>query len=151
MSNSQCLIPKKFISWLLDFLLMWKHFQQIQAQTVIIIHPGSQNLRMGRASDLNPCTILNAIARRRKVGGTEYHDSSLPSLAPRVRQNLVSSFSLHSLYICGANTVFFLPDQRIDSSDGRIAASSLAHAPIVFAIRRSQTIRYSASTNRRVQ
>ncbi|XP_043280182.1 actin-related protein 8 [Venturia canescens] len=60
--------------------------EQIQAQTVIIIHPGSQNLRMGRASDLNPCTILNAIARRRKPGGTVYQDASLPSLVSRTKE-----------------------------------------------------------------
>nr|CAD7605386.1 unnamed protein product [Timema genevievae] len=32
---------------------------QIQAQTIIIIHPGSLNLRIGRATDLNPHTILH--------------------------------------------------------------------------------------------
>lgn len=41
-------------------------------------------LRMGRASDLNPCTILNAVARKRLPGGLEYKDSLLPSAIPRV-------------------------------------------------------------------
>ncbi|XP_015118934.1 actin-related protein 8 isoform X2 [Diachasma alloeum] len=53
--------------------------EQIQAQTVIVIHPGSQNLKMGRASDLNPVNILNAIARKRLPGGFVYKDPFLPS------------------------------------------------------------------------
>lgn len=59
-------------------------FQQIQAQTIIIIHPGSMYLRMGRASDLNPCTMLNAVARKRLAGGLEHKDSLLPPAVPRV-------------------------------------------------------------------
>ncbi|XP_015184816.1 PREDICTED: actin-related protein 8 [Polistes dominula] len=60
--------------------------EQIQAQTIIIIHPGSMYLRMGRASDLNPCTLLNAVARRRLPGGVEYKDSFLPALVPRTKE-----------------------------------------------------------------
>lgn len=41
-------------------------------------------LRMGRASDLNPCTMLNAVARKRLAGGLEYKDSLLPPTVPRV-------------------------------------------------------------------
>ena len=41
-------------------------------------------LRMGRASDLNPCTMLNAVARKRLPGGLEYKDSLLPQAVPRV-------------------------------------------------------------------
>ena len=67
---------------------MYLFFQQIQAQTVVIIHPGSQNLRMGRASDLNPVTVLNAIARRRKQGGIKHEDSFLPNLVPRVSSKI---------------------------------------------------------------
>lgn len=57
--------------------------EQIQAQTIIIIHPGSMYLRIGRASDLNPCTMLNAVARKRLPGGMEYKDSLLPPAVPR--------------------------------------------------------------------
>lgn len=57
--------------------------EQIQAQTIVIIHPGSVYLRMGRASDLNPCTILNAVARRRLPGGFAYKDNLLPLTVPR--------------------------------------------------------------------
>ncbi|XP_043505064.1 actin-related protein 8 isoform X1 [Polistes fuscatus] len=60
--------------------------EQIQAQTIIIIHPGSMYLRMGRASDLNPCTLLNAVARKRLPGGVEYKDGFLPVLVPRTKE-----------------------------------------------------------------
>ncbi|XP_043475529.1 actin-related protein 8-like isoform X1 [Leptopilina heterotoma] len=60
--------------------------EQIQAQTVIIIHPGSLYLRIGRASDLNPYTLINAIARRRLPGGLEHKDTFLPSLVPRTKE-----------------------------------------------------------------
>ncbi|KYN00766.1 Actin-related protein 8 [Cyphomyrmex costatus] len=53
-------------------------FQQIQAQTIIVIHPGSMYLRMGRASDLKPVTLLHAVARRRLPNGTRYKDNLLP-------------------------------------------------------------------------
>lgn len=45
---------------------------------IIIIHPGSLYLRIGRASDLNPEMILNCIARRRKSKTLLHHDSFLP-------------------------------------------------------------------------
>jgi actin-related protein 8 len=59
-------------------------FQQIQAKTIIIIHPGSQNLRIGLASAINPHTMLHAIARRLKPGGELYVDSYLPPEVPKV-------------------------------------------------------------------
>lgn len=52
---------------------------------IIIIHPGSLNLRIGRASDLNPHRILNAIARRRKPGGVVHRDPFLPLAVQKVR------------------------------------------------------------------
>lgn len=52
---------------------------------IIIIHPGSLNLRIGRASDVNPIKILNAIARRRKMGGKAYRDTVLPGTVIKVR------------------------------------------------------------------
>ncbi|KYN11816.1 Actin-related protein 8 [Trachymyrmex cornetzi] len=58
--------------------ILFKTFQQIQAQTIIVIHPGSMYLRMGRASDLKPITLLHAIARRRLPNGVKYKDSLLP-------------------------------------------------------------------------
>lgn len=52
--------------------------EQVQAKSIIVIHPGSLNLRIGRASDLNPLTTLHAIARKRLPNGFEYTDSFLP-------------------------------------------------------------------------
>ncbi|XP_056644802.1 actin-related protein 8 [Diorhabda sublineata] len=52
--------------------------EQVHAKSIIVIHPGSLNLRIGRASDLNPLTTLHAIARRRLPNGIEYTDSFLP-------------------------------------------------------------------------
>ncbi|XP_044738543.1 actin-related protein 8 isoform X2 [Chrysoperla carnea] len=49
--------------------------EHIQTKSIIIIHPGSLYLKIGRASDLNPHTVLHAIARRRKRGGLVYKDT----------------------------------------------------------------------------
>jgi actin-related protein len=46
-------------------------FQPVQVNTVVVIHPGSLNLRIGRASDTFPVTIPHCIARKRK-------DNSIP-------------------------------------------------------------------------
>lgn len=56
---------------------------------IIIIHPGSQNLRIGRASDLNPYCMLHTIARRRKPGGLPYRDSVLPPTIEKVRKKII--------------------------------------------------------------
>ena len=34
---------------------------------MIVIHPGSRSLRIGKASDVNPVSVPNIIARREKV------------------------------------------------------------------------------------
>lgn len=58
--------------------------QQIQAQTIIVIHPGSLYLRIGRASDLNPHTLLHVVARKRLPSGAVHHDTFLPQKVPKV-------------------------------------------------------------------
>ncbi|RZC36664.1 actin-related protein 8, partial [Asbolus verrucosus] len=55
--------------------------EHLQSKTIIVIHPGSLNLRIGRASDLNPLTILHAVARRCLNRKYQHKDSFLP---PRV-------------------------------------------------------------------
>nr|XP_023020647.1 actin-related protein 8 [Leptinotarsa decemlineata] len=52
--------------------------EQVHSKSIIVIHPGSLNLRIGRASDLNPLTVLHAIARRRLPYGQSYRDTFLP-------------------------------------------------------------------------
>ncbi|KAK0076012.1 hypothetical protein PV325_006017 [Microctonus aethiopoides] len=102
--------------------------QQIQAQTVIIIHPGSQNLRMGRASDLNPITILNAIARKRKLpNGIAYRDAFLPSLAVKTKEltqameesRLVVSHTLQSCLQSDGRRRYATPPQQIAAFNRR--------------------------------
>ncbi|XP_054261537.1 actin-related protein 8 isoform X2 [Macrosteles quadrilineatus] len=56
--------------------------EQLQKQTVIIIHPGSLYVRIGRASDSSPHTEVHAIARKRYPEGLRHHDPMLPPLAP---------------------------------------------------------------------
>uniref|UniRef100_A0A6P7FJ58 Actin-related protein 8 n=1 Tax=Diabrotica virgifera virgifera TaxID=50390 RepID=A0A6P7FJ58_DIAVI len=53
----------------------------VHSKSIIVIHPGSFNLRIGRASDLNPVTTLHAIARRRLPSGFIYKDSFLSERA----------------------------------------------------------------------
>lgn len=55
---------------------------------IIVIHPGSMNLRIGRASDLNPYCVLHAIARRRKIGGQYYRDTILPETVEKTKEIL---------------------------------------------------------------
>lgn len=56
----------------------------MQAQSIIVIHPGSLYLKIGRASDLNPHTELHALARKRLYGGLSYVDRLLPPLICKV-------------------------------------------------------------------
>ncbi|XP_053678699.1 actin-related protein 8 [Anopheles nili] len=62
--------------------------QHIQAQNIIVIHPGSHYLRIGRASDVNPVRILHAIARRRKANGKAHRDCVLPSVVEKTKEVL---------------------------------------------------------------
>ncbi|XP_052889257.1 actin-related protein 8 [Anopheles moucheti] len=60
----------------------------MQAQNIIVIHPGSYYLRIGRASDVNPVRILHAIARRRKPGGGTHRDCVLPPVVNKNKELL---------------------------------------------------------------
>lgn len=52
--------------------------QQIQSNFVVVIHPGSRTLRIGRATDTLPLTIPHVIARRHKQSGQpRYEDAWL--------------------------------------------------------------------------
>ena len=42
-------------------------FQVRRGSKVIVIHPGSRYLRIGRACDVTPVTVPNAIARKHKL------------------------------------------------------------------------------------
>uniref|UniRef100_A0A1A8MXQ4 Actin-related protein 8 n=1 Tax=Nothobranchius pienaari TaxID=704102 RepID=A0A1A8MXQ4_9TELE len=52
--------------------------EQIQSNFVIVIHPGSRTVRIGRATDTVPITIPHVIARRHKQSGQpRYEDTWL--------------------------------------------------------------------------
>uniref|UniRef100_A0A671LE27 Actin-related protein 8 n=1 Tax=Sinocyclocheilus anshuiensis TaxID=1608454 RepID=A0A671LE27_9TELE len=52
--------------------------EQIQANFIVVIHPGSKSLRMGRATDTLPITIPQVIAHRHKQPGQRrYEDQCL--------------------------------------------------------------------------
>jgi len=65
----------------------------MQSQSIIVIHPGSQNLRIGKASDLNPHIFHHAVARRRKPWGVIHEDLFLPEF-----QQLVSIYLFEALF-----------------------------------------------------
>ncbi|XP_061387748.1 actin-related protein 8 [Musca vetustissima] len=76
----------------------------MHAQKIIVIHPGSLNLRIGRASDLNPITILHAIGRRRKVEQKHdtnlvYHDPLLPSIVADKENEIMQEFEESRLQV----------------------------------------------------
>ncbi|KAK4885379.1 hypothetical protein RN001_001650 [Aquatica leii] len=84
--------------------------EYLHSKSIIVIHPGSLNLRIGRASDLNPITVLHAIARRRYKGGQVYQDSFLP---PRT-DSLNSSQEIEEARLAVSHTL-----QSCLQSDGR--------------------------------
>ncbi|KAL1512547.1 hypothetical protein ABEB36_002128 [Hypothenemus hampei] len=83
--------------------------EHIQSKNIIVIHPGSLNLRIGRASDLNPVTILHAVARRRKPEGQAYSDTFLPE-----RVDLTQTKELEDARLAISHTL-----QSCLQSDGR--------------------------------
>ncbi|XP_058805582.1 actin-related protein 8 [Phymastichus coffea] len=102
--------------------------EQIQAQTIVIIHPGSKNLRMGRASDVIPNTILNAVARKRKPDGLVYSDPFLPPLIPRTKEltqameesRLQVSHTLQSCLQSDGRRRYATPPQQIAAFNRRV-------------------------------
>lgn len=99
--------------------------EYIHSKSIIVIHPGSLNLRIGRASDLNPVTVLHAIARRRTTGGYMYRDHFLP---PRVDFNqtqeiedarLAVSHTLQSCLQSDGRRRYATPPQQIAAFNRR--------------------------------
>lgn len=77
--------------------------EQVHSKSIIVIHPGSLNLRIGRASDLNPLTILHAVARRRLLYGENYMDCFLPERIELSNQQELEEARLsvsHTLQSC---------------------------------------------------
>ncbi|PWY98076.1 actin-like ATPase domain-containing protein [Testicularia cyperi] len=59
------------------------------AHRTIVIHPGSENIRIGRATDLFPITVPNAIARRAKL----HSEVMTPPLPPQQTDDALPSAS----------------------------------------------------------
>ncbi|CAG7815434.1 unnamed protein product [Allacma fusca] len=83
------------------------HVQALQASTILVFHPGSRNLRFGRASDAQPETIIHAIARRRNHGqsGTScskniHHDSLIPLGARKIISKFPPEVESARLQLC---------------------------------------------------
>ncbi|GAB0100566.1 Actin-related protein 8 [Sergentomyia squamirostris] len=101
--------------------------EQIQAHMIIVIHPGSLNLRIGRASDLNPHRTLHAVARRRKPGGQIYNDHILPELTTRSKEllqeledcRLTVSHTLQSCLQSDGRRRYATPPQQISAFNRR--------------------------------
>ncbi|XP_013198176.2 actin-related protein 8 [Amyelois transitella] len=62
-----------------------EHFQQFPSNRIIVIHPGSFYVRIGRASDLLPVKQLHCIARKRGPGGKIYRDPFVPPSVPKTK------------------------------------------------------------------
>ncbi|XP_046390968.1 actin-related protein 8 [Ischnura elegans] len=108
--------------------------EQIHAQTVIVIHPGSRNLRIGRASDLNPHTMLHAVARRRLTGGPIHQDHLLPPEVPRTKETaqemeesrLQVSHTLQSCLQSDGSRRYATPPQQIAAFNRRSQPETVA-------------------------
>lgn len=62
-------------------------------------------LRMGRASDLKPVTLLHAVARRRLPSGIKYKDSFLPSAVILVSN--INKYEVYSKKVLLSTFVFY--------------------------------------------
>ncbi|KAK6629099.1 hypothetical protein RUM43_002916 [Polyplax serrata] len=107
--------------------------EQMQSQSIIIIHPGSQNLRIGRASDLSPHLILHAVARRRLWNGKSYEDQLLPpSIQPSEQAlkemedaRLQVSHVLQSCLQSNGNRRYATPPQQVAAFNKRVQPETL--------------------------
>lgn len=94
---------------------------------IIIIHPGSCNLRIGRAGDTNPVTITHAVAIKRSPGGKVHRDKLLPACVPKTN-NLIKeleesrlqiSHILQSSQQSNGNRRYATPPQQISAFNRR--------------------------------
>ncbi|XP_019869686.1 actin-related protein 8 [Aethina tumida] len=106
--------------------------EQVHSKSIIVIHPGSLNLRIGRASDLNPLTVLHAIARRRRPGGIPYADDFLPQRIdlnqPREfdEARLAVSHTLQSCLQSDGRRRYATPPQQIAAFNRRTQPEQLS-------------------------
>ncbi|XP_050548299.1 actin-related protein 8-like [Daktulosphaira vitifoliae] len=97
--------------------------EKISPSSVIIIHPGSLNLRIGCASDVTPHTVIHGIARAQKIQGNDRKDqilTSLPrknsdTLATMEESRLQASHMLQSSLQSNGDRRYATPPQQIAS------------------------------------
>ncbi len=70
--------------------------EEVDASTIVVIHPGSRFLRIGLASDPVPKKMLHAIARRRKSNDPKYHRVD-PFIIPKVKTVVKPNIMLFKL------------------------------------------------------
>ncbi|KAF6205312.1 hypothetical protein GE061_019482 [Apolygus lucorum] len=105
----------------------------MQAQNVIVIHPGSMYIKIGRASDLNPHTELHAIGRRRLPGGISRYDTLLPNAQLNIDgvesdldySRLQISHTLQSFVMSNGQKRYATPPQQIAQYNRRSLPETL--------------------------
>ncbi|XP_018330352.1 actin-related protein 8 isoform X2 [Agrilus planipennis] len=104
--------------------------EHIHSKSIIVIHPGSLNLRIGRASDLNPVTVLHAVARKRLKLGYKYQDSFLPSRVAVTQEmeeaRLQVSHTLQSCLQSDGRRRYATPPQQIAAFNRRVQPEVLS-------------------------
>ena len=70
MKNPSCIFSE-------NNLKMSETLNDMMSANVVIIHPGSLYLRIGKGSETSPTKIVHAIARRRKPEGVASQDQLL--------------------------------------------------------------------------
>lgn len=103
-----------------------EQFQQFPAHRIIVVHPGSLQVRVGRASDLKPARTMHVVARRRLVGPS-YRDLFIPAAAPRTSElleeleecRLLVSHALQTCVQADGSRRYATPPQQIAAFNRR--------------------------------
>lgn len=114
---------------------------------IIIIQPGSLNLTIGRASDVNPHRMLHAIARRRKPRGHIYRDTILSRTQTDVIHHIPFQIDTEVAHTCP----FVWTEQGVHERARRCSAASFPHTTVVLAVGWSATVRHSVAADRHIQ
>ncbi|KPJ09840.1 Actin-related protein 8 [Papilio machaon] len=104
-----------------------EQFQQFPPNRIIVIHPGSLYVRIGRASDLLPVKQLHCIARKRQPGGKIYRDLFVPPSIPKTKElieeleecRLQISHTLQSCMQSNGSRRYATPPQQIAAFNRR--------------------------------
>lgn len=110
-----------------------EQFQQFPPNRIIVIHPGSLYVRIGRASDLLPVKQLHCIARKRRPGGKIYRDLFVPPSIPKTKElieeleecRLQISHTLQSCMQSNGSRRYATPPQQIAAFNRRSLPESV--------------------------